>query len=146
MTQDYLKFLILKDLVYIKLKELGRYHQKAVKQRIPLKIQLISYIDQVSPVLQYFFKSGVHQNSIHTLLKEIPTPNSIASMYKTHLPTAILVKIQPENCVIAQMSVGVGDSYLSISKNSGHRTDRVIGKQLFHTDFDMANKVTCLTP
>lgn len=97
MTQDYLKFLILKDLVYIKLKELGRYHQKAVKQRIPLKIQLISYIDQVSPVLQYFFKSGVHQNSVHTLLKEIPTPNSIASMYKTHLPTAILVKIQPEN-------------------------------------------------
>lgn len=42
------------------------------------------------------------------------------------------------------MSVGVGDSYLSISNNSGHRTDRVIGKQLFHTDLDMANKVTCL--
>lgn len=35
--------------------------------------------------LQYFFQSGVHQNSVHALLKEAPTPNAIASMHMTPL-------------------------------------------------------------
>lgn len=63
MMQDSLRFFTLKDLDYIELKELGRFRQKTVKQRTRLKIQLTSYIDQVFPELQYFFKSGVHQNS-----------------------------------------------------------------------------------
>ena len=66
------------------LKALGRFHQKAVKQRTRLKIQLTSYLDQIFPKLQYFFKSG-HQNSVYTLLKEAPTPESIASMHMTRL-------------------------------------------------------------
>lgn len=81
MMQDSLRFVTLKDLDYIELKELGRFRQKTVKQRTRLKIQLTSYIDQVFSELQYFFKSGVHQNSVYALLKETPTPNAIASMY-----------------------------------------------------------------
>ena len=58
------------DLDYIELKELGRFRQKLVKQRTRLKIQLTSYVDQVFfPELQYFFKSGLHQNSVYALLK-----------------------------------------------------------------------------
>ena len=104
MLQDPLRFISLKDLDYIELKELGRFRQKTVKQRTRLKIQLTSYLDQVFPELQHFFKSGVHQNSVYTLLKEAPTPNDIASMHMTHLthllkrlPTVILVKIRPED-------------------------------------------------
>lgn len=85
MMQDFLRFLTLKDLDYIELKELGRFRQKTTKQRTRLKIQLTSYLDQVFPELQYFFKSGVHQSSVYALLKEAPTPNAIASMHLTHL-------------------------------------------------------------
>ena len=85
MMQDSLRFITLKDLDYIELKELGRFRQKTVKQRTRLNIQLTSYIDQVFPKLQHFFKSGVHQNSVYALIKEAPTPNAIVSMYMTHL-------------------------------------------------------------
>ena len=80
-----LRFITLKDLDYIELKELGRFRQKTVKQRTHLKIQLTSYIDQVFQELQYLFKSDVHQNSVYAVLKEATTPNAIASMHMTHL-------------------------------------------------------------
>ena len=82
MMQDSLRFMTLD---YIELKEFDRFRQKLVKQRTRLKIQLTSYVDQVFPELQYFFKSGLHQNSVYTLLKEAPTPTAIASMHMTHL-------------------------------------------------------------
>lgn len=59
MMQDSPRFLTLEDLDYIELKELGRFRQKTIKQRTRLKIQLTSYLDQVFPELQYFFKSGI---------------------------------------------------------------------------------------
>ena len=58
MMQDSLRFMTLDGLDYIELKELGRFRQKLVKQRTRLKIQLTSYVDQVFPELQYFFKSA----------------------------------------------------------------------------------------
>ena len=85
MMQDSLRFMTIDDLDYIELKELGRFRQKLVKQRTRLKIQLTSYVDQVFPELQYFFKSGLHQNSVYALLKEAPTPTAIASVHMTHL-------------------------------------------------------------
>lgn len=122
MMQDSIRFISLKDLDYIELKELGRFRQKTVKQRTRLKIQLTSYLDQVFPELQYFFKSGVHQNSVYAVLKEAPTPNAIASMHLTHL--AHLLKetshghfgkdTARELRVLAQKSVGINDSSLSI--------------------------------
>ena len=67
MMQDSLRFSTLKDLDYIELKELGRFRQKTMKQRTRLKIQLTSYMDQVFPELQYFFKSGLHQKAVYAL-------------------------------------------------------------------------------
>ena len=122
MMQDSLRFMTLDDLDYIELKELGRFRQKLVKQRTRLKIQLTSYVDQVFPELQYFFKSGLHQNSVYALLKEAPTPTAIASMHMTHLAHLLEVashghfgkKKARELRVLAQKSVGVNDSSLSI--------------------------------
>ena len=118
MMQDSLRFLTLEDLDYLELKELGRFRQKLVKQRTRLKIQLTSYVDQVFPELQYFFKSGLHQHSVYTLLKEAPTPNAISSMYMTHLAHILEVTSHGhfdkdkarELRVLAQKSVGVNDS------------------------------------
>lgn len=103
MMQDSLRFVTLKDLDYIELKELGRFRHKTVKQCTRLKIQLTSYLYQVFPEPQYFFKSGLHQHSVYALLKEAPTPNAIASMHLTlaHIlesaSTVISIRTRPEN-------------------------------------------------
>ena len=152
MMQDSLRFMTLKDLDYIELKELGRFRQKLVKQRTRLKIQLTSYVDQVFPELQYFFKSGLHQNSVYALLKEAPTPTAIASMHMTHLAHLLEVASHGhfgkekarELRVLAQKSVGVNDSSLSIQITHTIEQIELLDSQLFHTELEIANLVTCL--
>ena len=152
MMQDSLRFMTLDDLDYIELKELGRFRQKLVKQRTRLKIQLTSYVDQVFPELQYFFKSGLHQNSVYALLKEAPTPTAIASMHMTHLAHLLEVASHGhfgkekarELRVLAQKSVGVNDSSLSIQITHTIELIELLDSQLFHTELEMANLVTCL--
>ena len=152
MMQDSLRFTTLEDLDYIELKELGRFRQKLVKQRTRLKIQLTSYLDQVFPELQYFFKSGLHQNSVYAVLKEAPTPNAIASMHMTHLAHLLEVASHGhfdkekarELRVLAQKSVGVGDSSLSIQITHTIEQIELLDSQLFSTELEMANIVTCL--
>lgn len=152
MMQDSLRFMTLDDLDYIELKELGRFRQKLVKQRTRLKIQLTSYVDQVFPELQYFFKSGLHQNSVYALLKEAPTPTAIASMHITHLAHLLEVASHGhfgkekarELRVLAQKSVGVNDSFLSIQITHTIEQIELLDSQLFHTELEMANLVTCL--
>ena len=152
MMQDSLRFLTLEDLDYLELKELGRFRQKLVKQRTRLKIQLTSYVDQVLPELQYFFKSGLHQHSVYTLLKEAPTPNAISSMHMTHLAHILEVASHGhfdkdkarELRVLAQKSVGVNDSSLSIQITHTIEQIELLDSQLLHTELEMANLVTCL--
>ena len=149
MMQDSLRFMTLD---YIELKEFDRFRQKLVKQRTRLKIQLTSYVDQVFPELQYFFKSGLHQNSVYTLLKEAPTPTAIASMHMTHLAHLLEVASHGhfgkekarELRVLAQKSVGVNDSSLSIQITHTIEQIELLDSQLFHTELEMANLVTCL--
>ena len=152
MMQESLRFITLKDLDYIELKELSRFRQKTVKQCTRLKIRLTSYLDQVFPELQYFFKSGLHQNSVYALLKEAPTPNAIASMHMTHL-AKLLEKASHghfnketarELRVLAQKSVGINDSSLSIQITQTIEQIELLDRQLFHTELEMANIVTCL--
>ena len=85
MMQESLRFVTFYDLDLMDLKALGRFRQKTIKQRTRLKIQLTSYVDEIFPELQYFFKSGLHQKSVYALLKEAPTPKAIAPMHMTHL-------------------------------------------------------------
>ena len=90
MMQESLRFVTFYDLDLMDLKALGRFRQKTIKQRTRLKIQLTSYVDEIFPELQYFFKSGLHQKSVYALLKEAPTPEAIASMHMTHLASLVL--------------------------------------------------------
>lgn len=75
MMQDSYRFVSFYDLDLMELKQLGRFRQKTIKHRTRLKIQLTSYVDQVFPELQYFFKSGLHQKAVYELLKEAPAPH-----------------------------------------------------------------------
>ena len=80
MMQDSYRFVTVYDIDLMDLKQLGRFRQKTIKQRTRLKIQLTSYVNQVFPELQYFFRSGLHQKAVYALLKEAPTPQDIASV------------------------------------------------------------------
>lgn len=74
-----------RDLETLKLKNLCRFRQKLIKARTKVKIQLVTYVDQLFPELQYFFKSGIHINACYTLLKECSDPDKIAAMNITKL-------------------------------------------------------------
>ncbi len=94
----------------------------------------------------------MHQNSVYALLKEAPTPNHIASMHMTHLSHLLQEASHGhfgkdkarELRVLAQKSVGVGDSSLSIQITQTVEQIELLDRQLFHTELEMANIVTCL--
>lgn len=110
------------DIDLLRLKDLCRFRQKLIKARTSVKIQLTTYIDQVFPELQYFFKSGIHHKACYALLKEASSSEEIASTHMTHL-AALLNKAShghfkkekaQELRVLAQKSVGTGNKTLSI--------------------------------
>lgn len=147
MLQESLRFVTFYDLDLMDLKQLGRFRQKTIKQRTRLKIQLTSYIDQVFPELQYFFKSGLHQKSVYDLLKEAPTPKAIASMHMTHLANLLKVNSHghftkeqaKELRVLAQKSVGASDSALSIQITHTISQIELLDSQLEHVEAEMTD-------
>lgn len=147
MMQDSFKFVTFFDLDLMDLKTLGRFRQKTIKQRTRLKIQLTSYVDQVFPELQYFFKSGLHQKAVYALLKEAPTPLDIASMHMTHLSHLLEVashghfkKEQAKELrILAQKSVGANDSALSIQITHTIAQIELLDSQLEQVEAEMTD-------
>lgn len=145
MMQDSYRFVSFYDLDLMDLKQLGRFRQKTIKQRTRLKIQLTSYVDQVFPELQYFFKSGLHQKAVYALLKEAPTPQDIASMHLTHLSHLLVTashghfkKEQAKELrVLAQKSVGASDSALSIQITHSIAQIELLDSQLTSVEAEM---------
>lgn len=147
MMQDSYRFVTFYDLDLMDLKQLGRFRQKTIKQRTRLKIQLTSYVDQVFPELQYFFKSGLHQKAVYALLKEAPTPQDIASMHMTHLSHLLVTashghfkKEQAKELrVLAQKSVGANDSSLSIQITHTIAQIELLNSQLERVEAEMTD-------
>lgn len=146
------RFVTLFDLGILQLKNLGRFRQKTVKQRTRLKIQLTSYVDQVFPELQYFFKSGIHHNGCYALLKEAPSPEKIASMHLTHLTHLLSSnshghfkkETAVELRVLAQKSVGSSDNSLSIQISQSIEQIELLNKQLDLIESEMKDIVSSL--
>ena len=109
-------------------------------------------MNQVFSELQYFFKSSLHHHSVYALFKETPTPNAVASMHMPHLDHILevashdhFVKDKTRGLrVLAQKSVCVNDSSLSIQIPHTIEQIELLDSQLFHTALKMANLVTCL--
>jgi len=147
MMQNSFRFISYYDLDLMDLKTLGRFRQKTIKQRTRLKIQLTSYVDQVFPELQYFFKSGLHQKSVYALLKEAPTPKNISSMHMTHLAHLLEVSSHghfnkekaKELRVLAQKSVGASDSALSIQITHTIAQIELLDSQLNRVESEMTD-------
>ena len=118
-----------------------------IKQRTRLKIQLTAYVDEVFPELQYFFKSGLHQKSVYALLKEAPTPETIASMHMTHLASLLMKNSHghftreqaKELRVLAQKSVGTSYSALSIQITHSVAQIELLDSQLNKIEEEMTD-------
>ena len=147
MMQDSFRFMTFYDLDLMDLKTLGRFRQKTIKQRTRLKIQLTTYVDETFPELQYFFKSGLHQKSVYTLLKEAPTAEAVASMHMTHLAHLLEVSshghFSKEEAkalrVLAQKSVGASDSALSIQVTQTISQIELLDSQLESIEREMTD-------
>ena len=106
-----------------------------------------TYVDQVFPEIQYFFKSGLHQHAVYALLKEAPSPKEIASMHMTHLANLLKVnshghftkELAKELRVLAQKSVGANDSAISIQITQTIQQIELLDSQLEKIEAEMTD-------
>lgn len=143
-TQPH-RFFTQEDIDFIHLKNLGRFRQKNVKERTRLKIRLTAYVDRVFPELQYFFKSGLHQKAVYSLLKEAPTPELAVSMHLTHLAHLLEVSSHghfnkeqaKELRILTQKSVGFSDRALSLQVTQSVEQIELLDKQIKDVESQM---------
>ena len=74
-----------RDINNIKLKGLSRSRHNLIVMRSRSKIQLASFIDQLFPELNQFFKGNLHLNVSYQLLKDFSSPKQISSLHLTKL-------------------------------------------------------------
>ena len=139
LTMNQYRLFTQQDLQSLKLKNLCRFRQKLMKARTKVKIQLVTYVDQLFPELQYFFKSGIHIKSCYALLKECSNPDRIVNMHLTRL-TNLLYKtsrghFNKQSAIalkeLARNSVGTKNDTLSLQI-----TQSIIQIELFTEQLD----------
>lgn len=106
----------------IKLKGLSRSRHNLIVMRSRSKIQLASFIDQLFPELNKFFKGNLHLNVSYQLLKEYSSPKDISSLHLTKLSNILHDnshgRYDKEDAIrlreLAKNSVGIDNPTLSL--------------------------------
>ena len=111
-----------RDINNLKLKGLCRSRRNLITMRSKAKIQLASFVDQIFPELNLFFKGNLHLNVSYQLLKEYSSPVEIQNLNLTKL-TNILKnnshgRYGKEQAItlreFAKKSVGISNPSLSL--------------------------------
>ncbi len=111
-----------RDINNLKLKGLCRSRRNLVTMRSKAKIQLASFVDQIFPELNSFFKGNLHLNVSYQLLKEYSSPTEIQNLNLTKL-TNILKnnshgRYSKEQAIalreLAKNSVGISNPSLTL--------------------------------
>lgn len=111
-----------RDINYIKLKGLSRSRHNLIVMRSRSKIQLASFIDQLFPELNQFFKGNLHLNVSYQLLKNFSSPKDISSLHLTKLSNILHDnshgRYNKEDAIrlreLAKNSVGIDNPTLSL--------------------------------
>ena len=111
-----------REINILNLKGLCRSRQNLILLRTRTKIQLATYVDQLFPELNQFFKAGLHIKVSYELLKVHSRPEDIARLHLTYLSNLLTKasrgKYKKEAAVrlkeLARNSVGVQSPTLSI--------------------------------
>lgn len=74
-----------RDINNLKLKGLCRSRRNLVTMRSKAKIQLVSFVDQIFPELEKFFKGNLHLHVSYQLLKQFSSPKDISNLHLTKL-------------------------------------------------------------
>ena len=106
----------------IKLKGLSRSRHNLIVMRSRSKIQLASFIDQLFPELNQFFKGNLHLNVSYQLLKQFSSPKEISSLHLTKLSNILHDnshgRYNKEDAIrlreLAKNSVGIDNPTLSL--------------------------------
>lgn len=110
------------DVELIEIKSLCRFHKDLKDKASEAKIQLKSYVDQIFPELNSFFKDNLDIKTAHELLKLYQSPNEIASINLTKLSNLLIKSSRGkydksraiELKLLASNSVGINNSAISI--------------------------------
>ena len=87
---------------FIKLRELDRFHHKAIKQHTA------SHIDQIFPEPQYFSKSDVHQNFFYVIFKKTLMATTIVFIHNLVINTqSFYTKSEITNIILYMYSVTI---------------------------------------
>ena len=110
------------DIELIEVKSLCRFHKELKDKASSAKIQLDSYVDQLFPELNDFFKGNLDINTAYELLKEYQDPLTISKVNLTKLTNLLLKasrgKYDKQRAIelkrLASKSVGINNSALCI--------------------------------
>lgn len=110
------------DIELLEIKSLCRFHKDLKDKASKAKIQLKSYVDQLFPELNEFFKDNLDIKTAHELLKLYQSPQDISKLNLTKLSNLLIKssrgKYNKNKAIelkkIASNSVGINNSALSI--------------------------------
>lgn len=110
------------DIKLLEIKSLCRFHKQLKDKTSESKIQLKSYVDQLFPELNSFFKNNLDIKTAHELLKLYQSPKDISNVNLTKLSNLLIEssrgKYDKNRAIelkkLASNSVGVNNSALCI--------------------------------
>lgn len=122
LSLGYYNLLSSYDIALLEIKSLCRFRKELKDKASDAKIQLDSYVDQVFPELNYFFKNNLDIKTAHQLLKLYQSPQDIAKINLTKLSNLLIDSSHGrydknraiELKQLASNSIGINNSALCI--------------------------------
>ena len=110
------------DIKLLEIKSLCRFHKDLKDKAAEAKIQLKTYVDQLFPELNSFFKNNLDIKTAHELLKLYQSPDDISKVNLTELSNLLIKSSRGkydksraiELKTLASNSVGINNNALSI--------------------------------
>lgn len=135
------------DIQLLKLKGLCKTRQNLILMRTRCKIQLASFVDQLFPELNQFFRAGLHIHVSYTLLKAHPRPAEVQSLHLTYLSNLLRKasrgKYTKEDALrlreLAKHSIGTDNPTLALQIQQAVSQIELFSSQLEQVDAEISN-------
>ena len=122
LSLGYYNLLTAHDINLLEIKSLCRFHKELKDKAADAKIQLNTYVDQLFPELNSFFKNNLDIKTAHELLKLYQSPQDISKVNLTKLSNLLIKsskgKYDKSRAIelkeLASNSVGINNNALSI--------------------------------
>ena len=135
-----------RDVLMLTLRGLCKTRRNLIFMRTRCKIQLGTFVDQLFPELNGFFRSGLHINTSYQLLKRHPSPFEIRGLHLTYLSNLLSKasrgKYTKQDSIrlreLAMDSVGIDSPILSLQIKQVIAQIELFNHQLEQVDSSIA--------